>query len=158
MRNWNWLGVPDLRAVLSDSSIGRELSRFGNTDDGHLSPLSIVTISSVDCVLSVDVAIEVKAGDVVVTTVRQVVEDWVNDASISEEAGLDSVEHSLQSATNVVSLSIPHGLSAFRNSGDSLSEDEHVLFSEFFGNLDVGTVHGTDDESTVHDELHVGCS
>lgn len=35
------------------------------------------------------------------------------------------------------------------------SKDEHVLSTNFFCNLNIGTIHGSDDETAVHHELHV---
>jgi len=95
MRNWHWFGVPNLGAVLGDRSIGGELAGLGHTEDGHLGPLSVVAVGLVDDLLSSDVAVEVEAGDVVVTTILQVIEDWVDDVGISEETGFDGVEDSL---------------------------------------------------------------
>mmetsp|Transcript_40500 Transcript_40500/g.114719 ORF Transcript_40500/g.114719 Transcript_40500/m.114719 type:complete len:214 (+) Transcript_40500:475-1116(+) len=37
------------------------------------------------------------------------------------------------------------------------TEDEEVLLATLLGNLNVGTVHGADDQGAVHLELHVGC-
>jgi len=155
VRNGDGLGVPDLRAVLGNGSIRRELTRLGNTNDGHFSPLSVVTVSLVNTLLGFDVAVEIEAGDIVITTVLQMVQNWVHDLSITEEAGLDGVENSLQSATDVVSLTLIHLLLASPDTLNILTKDEHVLLTDLLCDLDICTIHGTNNEATIHDELHV---
>jgi len=108
--------------------------------------------------LGLEVGVEIEAGDVVISTISQAVQNWVDNAGVTEEAGLDGIEDSAQSTSEVSSLSFVELLSNSANSGNILSEDEHVLLSDFLGNLDVGTVHGSDNETTVHDEFHVGGS
>ena len=36
------------------------------------------------------------------------------------------------------------------------AEDEDVFFTHFLINFDVGSIHSADDESSIHDELHIG--
>lgn len=155
-RHGDRLSVPDLTAVLRDGTVRAELARLGDTDDGHLVPLALVLVNGIDALLSVNVRVEVEAGDVVITTVGQVVKDGMNNLSVTEEAGLDRVEDSLQSTTNIVSLSFVHLLANAVDTIDALTENEHVLLANLFGNFDVGAVHGTDNEAAVHDKLHVG--
>ena len=93
-----------------------------------------------------------------ISTISQAVQNWVDNAGVTEEASLDGIEDSLQSTSEVSSLSFVELLSNSANSSNILSEDEHVLLSDFLGNLDVSTVHGSDNETTVHDEFHVGGS
>jgi len=155
VRNGDGFGVPDLRAVLCNSSIRRELAGLGNTDDGHFGPLSVVAIGLVNAILGIDVTIEIEAGDIVITAILQMVEDWMHDVSVTEEAGLDGVENSLQSTADVVSSTLVHFLLASLNTLNILTKDEHVLLSNLLCDLDICTIHGTNNEATVHDELHI---
>ena len=148
--------VPDLTAVLRNGTVRTELARLGDTDDGHLVPLALISVGGIDAILSINVRVEVEAGDVVIATVSQLVKDGVNNISVTEEAGLDGVEDSLQSTTDIVSLALVNLLTDAVNAIDALTENEHVLLTNLFGDLDVGTIHGTNNEATVHDELHVG--
>lgn len=156
VRNWNGLSIPDLRAVLSNGPVRGELTRLGNTDDCHFSPLSIVPVSLINAILGINVAVEIEAGDVVVTAILQMVEDWVNNTGVTEEARFDSIENSLQTAADVVSSTLVHCFLASSDALDILSKDEHVLSTDLFGNLDISAVHGSDNETAVHYELHVG--
>lgn len=105
--------------------------------------------------MSIKVGVEIEACDVMITSIGQCVKLWVDDASVSEEAGFDGIPNSLQSSTKISSLSFVKLLSNSANSSDILTKDEHVLNTDFFGNLNVGTVHGSNNESTIHDEFHV---
>lgn len=158
MWDWNGLDIPNLVAVLRDGSIGGELAREGNTLDGHLGPFSIVSVGCINNILGVDVRIEIEAGNVVVATIRKSVEDWVDNLSVTEEAGFDGLEYSIQFSTEIISLTLIKLLSNFVYAINSFSENEHVLFTYLFSNLDVGAIHGTNNEATVHNEFHVGCS
>lgn len=158
MWDWNGLNIPDLIAVLRDGSIGGELAREGDTLDGHLGPFSIVSVGCINNVLGVDVSIEIEAGNIVVATISKSVEDWVDNLSVTEEAGFDGLEDSVQFSTEIVSLTLIKLLSDFVYAINSFSENEHVLFTYLFSNLDVGAIHGTNDETTVHNEFHVRCS
>ena len=95
MWNWNWLDIPNVTAVLRDSSVGRELSRVGYTFNGHLSPLSIVSIGCISTLLGINVGVEIEASDVVVTSVSQSIKLWVNNASVTEESTFDGIPDSL---------------------------------------------------------------
>jgi hypothetical protein len=37
-----------------------------------------------------------------------------------------------------------------------MTKEEDVFFANFLGDLNVGTVHGTQEQATVQAELHVG--
>jgi len=86
MWDWHWLNVPDLAAIFRDGSIGRELSRLGNTFNSHSCPLFVVSVGCVNNSLSVDVSVKIEAGNVMISTIGQTVKDWVNNLSISEES------------------------------------------------------------------------
>ena len=82
----------------------------------------------------------------------------MHNLSVTEESRLDGVKDSLQSSSDVSSLTLVELLSDFVDSLNSLSEDEHVVLSNLLCNLNIGTIHGSNNESSVHDKLHVGSS
>jgi hypothetical protein len=86
MWDWHWLNVPDLAAIFGNSSIGGELSRLGNTFNGHGCPLFVISVGCVNNILSVNISVEIEAGNVMISTIGQTVKDWVNNLSISEES------------------------------------------------------------------------
>lgn len=93
-----------------------------------------------------------------VATISKSVKNWVNNLSITEESRLDGFENSTQSSSEIISLTLIKLLSDFIYTLDSFSENEHVLFTYLFSDFDVGAIHGTDNETTVHDEFHIGGS
>lgn len=93
-----------------------------------------------------------------VTSVHKTSKNWIDDLGISEEAREDGVHDSLQSSSDVSSLSFVELLSDFVDTVNSLSEDEHVVLSNLLSDLNIGAIHGSNNKTSVHDELHVGSS
>jgi hypothetical protein len=91
----------------------------------------------------------------VISTIGQVVEDWMYDLGVSEETRFNGIKYSLESATYVTSLTLVHLLSDSVYTVNSLSEDEHVALADLLSDFDVSTVHGSDNQTSIHDELHV---
>lgn len=123
-----------------------------------MGPFLIVSVGCINNILGFDVSVEIEAGNVVIATIGKSVKDWVDNLSITEEAGFDGLEDSLQFSTKVISLTLIKLLSNFVYAIYSFSENEHVLFAYLFSDLDVGAIHGTNNKTTVHNEFHVGCS
>ena len=40
----------------------------------------------------------------------------------------------------------------------AMPKDEHVVLANLLSNLNIGAVHGANDETAVHHELHVACA
>ena len=97
----------------------------------------------------------VKACDVVISTVGERMQNMVNDLDVAKEAIGDGIEHFLKPASYISALSLLQRRPDLGNSINSLSENKHVLFSNFLSNLNVSSIHGSNDESSVHYELHV---
>lgn len=103
--------------------------------------------------------IEVVADQVEVVVVSDCVDQLTEFLLPSEHAVLDGVEDLSKGTTDVlVWVHVSHSFSESFDFSDSGAEDEFVFFSDFFADFDVGTVHGTEEDAAVHDELHVGSS
>lgn len=150
------LNLPDVAAILSDGSIRGELAGFDDTKNSHLIPFLYVFVDCVNSFLGIDVGVEIEASNVVIATVSQVIKNGVNNLSVTEEARLNSIENTSKSATNVASLAFSKLFSDPLDTGDSFTEDEHIFFTNFLSDLNIGTVHSSNDERSIHDKFHVG--
>lgn len=155
MRDWNGLDVPDLGAVLGDGSVAAELSGLGDALNGHRGPLLLVSVGVVGLCLGIKVRVKIEAGDVVVSAVAKRVNDVVHDLDVAEEAALDSLEYSAESRSDVASLTFIKLLTDSVNTFDTLTENKHILLSNLFCDFNVGTVHGSDNKRSIHDEFHI---
>lgn len=69
---------------------------------------------------------------------------------------VDHLEHLMQSS---IDLALSHIIALTSILIDLIhicSEDEHIIFADLFGNFNIGAIHGTDDDGTIHNEFHVG--
>ena len=155
MRNWNWLDIPDLRAILRNGSVTTKLAWFGNTDDCHLTPLFIISVCVVCLVLSLYVRVEIEAGDIMISSITKRVNDWMNHGNITEESTLNGFENLSKSRSNISSLALIKFFSYPIDSLNPLSKNKHIVFSNLFGDLDIGSIHCSDDKASIHNELHV---
>lgn len=79
--------------------------------------------------------------------------------SLSEFTLSDYLNHLLKGFWNIVFRSrcahlLPHSL----NFLDSRTKNEDILITNFFVNFNIGSVHGSDDKSSIHNKLHIRSS
>ena len=98
---------------------------------------------------------EIKASDIVVTTITQRVDDVMHHCHITKETFFYCVKYFLQSGADIVSLAFPHFFPYLADAFNPFTKNEHVFFANFLGNFDIGAVHGPNDEAAIHHELHV---
>ena len=152
----DWLNVPNFVAVLSNGAIAAKLSRLGKTSDGHFCPFIVVTIGVIYFDLGLDIRVEIKAGDILISTITQLINDWMNNFDITEEAALDGIKDFPKPTSNIASLAIGELLPNPIDSFNSLTKYEHVLLADLLRNLNIGAIHCSNDEAAIHHKFHVG--
>ena len=163
------LDAPDHVGILRDGSISGELRHGGGRLDAELAPFRFVRVGCIHLCLGIDEGRKVMHNQVPVAipgacTVR--VAKLVNQRAklgvslrltLGELAVANCLENGLQSAVDrVVTL-----LRLCCNAGNLVlqtAKDEHGVFTTLLTNLNVGAIHGTNNQATVHDKLHIGGS
>lgn len=107
--------------------------------------------------MSLAVAVEIVADQVVVTMILNSTDQGTESTLIAESTILDAVEDLDKLRVDAV-VAIEMGMSEILNILREVTEEENILFANLTSDLDVGTVESTDDETAVEDELHVGCT
>ena len=109
--------------------------------------------------MGLDVGVEVSGDQVVVVVVGDGGNELHEDVSFSEFALSDGLDDLLEGLGDIVLGSrSAHVVSHVVDFIDLSSKDEDVFFSDFLEDFYVGSVEGSDDETSVHDEFHVGGS
>ena len=161
--------MPDFIYVLLDGSVGCELSAACGIQHCHLSPSGFVSVSFFDTFLCVCIGTEVCQNEVSICTVAALgIQQRIVDLTESFRIirCIFSVDQLHQHTSDIliavedVFWMISAILFIVDNFVCGQTEDECILFSNFFYDLDIGTVHGSKSRSTVQHELHVtgsGC-
>mmetsp|Transcript_163899 Transcript_163899/g.398296 ORF Transcript_163899/g.398296 Transcript_163899/m.398296 type:complete len:552 (-) Transcript_163899:1084-2739(-) len=158
--------APDDLGVLGDRAVRGELGHARGRLDAEAGPLGLVRVGLVDPVLRLDVGGEVVDEEVAVAVpsaggrdvaelVHETAELLVRPVVAERElAAPDAVEDALHARVGRVVAALGPLLDA-RNLRLEAAEDEHRVLPALLADLDVGAVHGADDEAAVHHELHV---
>ena len=95
---------------------------------------------------------------IVVSTISQVTNELVKLIVISTEFScLDHFIYFSQLSSIIVALVFMIHLDpGLINTFNIKAEDKHVFFSNFLCNLYIGSIHGSNYETTIHHEFHVG--
>ena len=155
MRHWKWFNIPNFTTILRNSSVGREETRTCDTFNAHLCPFFVVSVSSISKFLSLNVWVKINCGNVVISAFHQVINDSVNNLGVSEVVIKNSIEYSLKSTSNMSNIASRQLFSPLVNSINKFSEDEHVLLSNLLCNFNIGSIHGTNNNGSIHNEFHV---
>src|SRR5262249_96122 len=138
------LDAPDLVCILLNGAIGREFAHIRNILNRHSSPLVRVVIGLADALLTLYVRSEVGKQHVNVAAVaQQRIEDRLEEIALirAEISASDHIENAPQFSVRMVV--IPRivmrleRVHLFREE----TEDEDVVVSDLFANLDVRSVH-----------------
>ena len=107
--------------------------------------------------MGLEVAVEVVADQVVVISIDQVV-DQVNECLgvATKGSTFDGLINTTKSASDVAAIACPHCVTSIFHFLHVLSEDEHVFHANLLGDLNISTVHSTDDKAAIHHKLHIG--
>ena len=99
------------------------------------------------------------ADQVVVISVDQVVDQVNEGLGVSTEGStFDGLINTTKSASDITAITRPHCVTSILHLLHVLTEDEHVLYANLLSDLNVGTIHSTDDKAAIHHELHIGGS
>ena len=159
--------MPDIFDILFDGSVGRELADVCHVEDGHLSPALLVFVSLTDIMLRLDVGAEILEDEVAVRGIhavslqQAVVEGTEELGVLGRECTVDQLDQHL--ADLFVGVEDFHGVIAavlliVHDLIRGKTEDKGILFANFFYDLDVGAVHGSQSHRAVEHELHVACA
>jgi len=91
---------------------------------------------------------------VVVVSTPERLDEGIVSVSCSEHSVLDGLEDNIKTLINAARASTA-------KASDFLSpcaKDEDVALADLLADFDVCTIESADDETTVHDKLHVACS
>ena len=83
-RSWDWFDIPNLSAVLSNGAITAKLTRFREANDCHLGPLIVVSICIIYLALRFNVRIEVKASNVMISSITHLINDRMHNFNIAK--------------------------------------------------------------------------
>ena len=124
--------------------------------DGHTAPLVLVLVSGIHAVLGLQVAVEVMRDQVLISTIDQSIDQMDEGLSVATKgSALDGLIHAAQALSDVATITLVHSTLCFGNLLDIFAKDEHVLDADLLGDLHIGSIHGTDNQASIHDELHV---
>ena len=119
--------------------------------------VNVSTVMAIDVLqvfLAVQEHVKVCSDKVVVTMLNNTVNQWLVLVRVAEKTGFNSAKHLLQPFWNL-DAAIEMLVSNFLDRLGQVTEKENVFLADFSGNFNVGTIHCTDDESTVQGKLHV---
>jgi hypothetical protein len=148
------LDVPDHLGILLDTTIGSEETHAGDCENGLVQPSLLVLEGFINGIVSLDVCFKVGRSQPVV-----VVDDSVGQSRelirMTEHTTVDGIKDLLETFVNqdtFVGMLVTDVFNIF----GKVTEQEDVVFANLSGDFDVGTIAGTDDETTVKNKLHVG--
>ncbi len=99
------------------------------------------------------------ADQVVIASIDQAINQVDRSLSVApESSSLDCLVDTTKTASNVAAVSLIHESLCLTDLLYILSEDKHIVHADFLSNLHIGTVHCSDDKTTIHHKLHVGGS
>lgn len=170
------LDVPDHLGVFIDTSVTAEEAHACNGGDGLGSPFILVLVGLVDELVSLAIGCEVVGDEVVITVFDDSVDECGKGACVTEGALLDFVEDLGEGLVELV-VSVDVGVAKVFDVLRKITEEEDVVLADLASDLDllfsvlavitneddmrmtyVGTVAGSDDQTTVENELHVTCT
>lgn len=159
-RLWDrqWFDVPDFLAVLANGSVWRELSWHGYSVDCHLVPLLLVLVDSLRLVALVQVRVEVKASAIEVISTQNSINHPIHLRQVTKVSMSNGIKHFLQPRPTVVPLSVFHLSAPDVYIINRPAKNEHVFLSNLLCDLNICSVHCSNDESSIHNELHVASS
>lgn len=105
--------------------------------------------------MRLNVAIEVIGNQVVVAMVHDAIDESAECICVTEHAVLDGVEHILKVGVEL-ELGVEVGVAEILDIFREVAKQEDVLLANLSCDLDVRPVAGSDDQTAVQDELHVG--
>ena len=124
--------------------------------DGHTAPLVLVFISCVHALLGLQIAVEVVGNQVLISSIDQSVDQVDEGLSVATKGStLDGLIHAAQALSNVATVALVHCTLCLGDFLDIFAKDKHVLDTDLLGDLHIGSIHGTDNQASIHDELHV---
>lgn len=105
-----------------------------------------------------DVFVEVGSQQILVVVVGDCRDYAHEDLSLSEHPFSDGLEYLLQRRRDVLlRAACAHYLFQLFDLLHSRSENENVLRAHLLINLDIRSIHCSNDQASVHDEFHVRC-
>jgi len=104
--------------------------------------------------MSLEVRLEVIRDTVMVLAIGDTVQKRVEGFGVSEDSLSDSI-HSLLKRLRQAEVTIVMLVSELVDGIGSVSEEEDLIVSNFFGNFDGSTVDGSEEKASVESELHV---
>lgn len=117
----------------------------------------LVAVSLVDHLLGLEERLEVIGETVVVSAVNDAVDQRLEGGGLPEDALSNGIDGLLERVWNFDAAEAVR-VSEIVNLVRSVSEEEDIVVADLLGDLDVGAIDGTQDETTVEAELHVGRS
>jgi len=143
--------TPDLLDVLVDGTITAEVTSTSNAHDAATSPLVLILPDAINLFEAVQVERKIVSNTVVIVAAPERIDKRTILITRAEHAVLDGLE-------NVVETLIDPAWRTAADASDLVllgTKDEDVLSTDVVHDLDVGTIKGTDEKTTVHGELHV---
>ena len=151
------MNVPDLFGVLCDGAVAGEFAGIGDIEDDFGHPAFGVGEGLGGFFLGAGVALEVGADEITIDAGEVIHEGVIAFGFIGrEEARADELDGALE---GFILLDEGGGIIAlvagFLNFLGVESEEEEVFRADFFADLDICAVEGSDGKRAVHLELHI---
>lgn len=163
-------------SIFLDAAITAEESHPTDTDDALLQPLVLVLERLVHQGVCLDVAVEVVRDQVVVAVLHDTVAQRVEARRLAEHAPADGVEDFGQVRVQL-EVAVLVGVAEILDVLGQIAEEEDIRLPDLTGDLDlewvvsdcgigkelrtvgihICSVTGSNDETTIENELHVAC-
>lgn len=109
-------------------------------------------------VLTLDVGIEISADQVPIVVVGESGNQFEKNVTLTKFTLANRLDYFLKARGQVFfGRSDRHPVFEFVHLLNSCSEDKNVLFFDFLIDLDVRSIHRTDNKTAIQHELHVTC-
>lgn len=92
---------------------------------------------------------------VVIPAINDARDERLERSRVTKDTLADSIERLLQRSREL-EVSITVFVAQTFNLIRQMPKEEDLVFADFFGNLDARAIDGTEDQSAVQSELHVG--
>lgn len=139
-----------------DSSVTAKLASSQRIHDGHFGPFVLIEVGLINLLLSSDVGLEISWDEVPIVVVGDCTNQAHEQLFFSKGSRSDCLDGFFKLWRNVIFRAHRrHFLLEIFNRVYSCSEDEDVVISYLLMDLDVSSVHRSEDQPTVHYELHV---
>jgi hypothetical protein len=130
------LSIPNLLRILLDAAVRAKESHPSDSSNGLRKPLVLVLVRLVNEFLRIDVALEVVGDQVIISVVRDAVDEGAELGRIAEHAFADDFEDAREEWVEL-EVAVPVRVAQVFDVLSEVAEEEDIVFADFSCDLEV---------------------